>query len=66
MKKEYNFSTAERGKFSSKSAKLNMPVYLDRENLSFIGRLARQRKTDMSSVVNELIKVDMRLAQVLK
>jgi len=66
MKKEYDFSTAQRGKFFSKSANLKIPVYLNQENLSFVGRLARQRKTDMSSVVNELIKVDMRLAQVIK
>jgi hypothetical protein len=66
MKKEYDFSTAQRGKFFNKSVNLNMPVYLNRENLSFVGRLARQRKTDMSSMVNELIKVDMRLAQAIQ
>ncbi len=66
MKKEYDFSTAQRGKFFSKSARLNMPVYLNQETLSFVGRLARQRKTDMSSIVNELIKVDMQLAQVMQ
>ncbi len=66
MKKEYDFSTAQRGKFFDKSAKLSMPVYLNSVNLSFVSRLARQRKTDMSSVVNELITVDMRLAQVMR
>jgi hypothetical protein len=66
MKKEYDFTTAQRGKFFNRSMNLNMPVYLNQENLSFVGRLARQRKTDLSSVVNELIKVDMRLAQVMQ
>jgi len=66
MKKEYDFTLAERGRFYSKSANLNMPVYLNQENLTFVGQLARQRKTDMSSVVNELIKVDMRLAKVMR
>lgn len=66
MKKEYDFSTAQRGKFFSKSANLNLPVYLDRESSSFVVRLARLRKTDMSSVVNDLIKGDMQLAQVMR
>ncbi len=66
MKKEYDFSTAKRGKFFSKSVNLNLPVYLDRESSSFVGRLARQRKTDMSSVVNDLIKGDMQLEQVMR
>ncbi len=39
-----------------------MPVYLNSVNLSFVSRLARQRKTDMSSVINELITVDMQMA----
>ncbi len=65
MKREYDFSTAQRGKFFSKSANLNLPVYLDRKSLSFVSRLARQRKTDLSSVVNDLIKGDMQLAQVM-
>jgi hypothetical protein len=66
MKKEYDFSTAQRGKFFIKGVKLNLPVYLNQESSSFVVRLARQRKTDMSSVVNDLIKGDMQLAQIMQ
>ncbi len=66
MKKEYDFSIAQRGKFFSKSAKSNLPVYLNQESSSFVVRLARQRKTDISSVVNDLIKGDMQLARVMR
>ncbi|MBF0386795.1 MAG: hypothetical protein HQL20_02950 [Candidatus Omnitrophica bacterium] len=66
MKKEYDFSTAQRGKFFNKNADMNLPVYLDRASSSFVVRLARQRKKDISSVVNDLIRGDIQLARVMQ
>lgn len=66
MRKEYDFSKGVRGKFFQQNAKLNMPVYLDKEVLSFVLRIAERRKTDLSSIVNELLRKDMQLADALK
>lgn len=44
MRKEYDFSKGERGKFFHKDAKLNLPVYLDDEILSFIQGIAQKKK----------------------
>jgi hypothetical protein len=66
MKKEYDFSKGERGKFYRPNAKLNLPVYLDEEVLAFVQRIARRRKTDLSSVVNQLLRSDMQVAEVLR
>ncbi|MEI8012793.1 MAG: hypothetical protein WCI27_10015 [Candidatus Omnitrophota bacterium] len=66
MKKEYDFSTAKRGKFFKKNTHLNLPVYLNQESATFVGRLARQRKTNISAIVNDLIKGDMQLAEVMR
>ena len=66
MKKEYDFSKGERGKFYRPNAKLNLPVYLDEEVLAFVQRIARRRKSDLSSVVNQLLRSDMQVAEVLK
>jgi len=66
MKKEYDFSKGERGKFYHPNAKLNLPVYLDEEVLAFVQRIARRRKTDLSSVVNQLLRSDMQVAEVLR
>jgi len=66
MKEEYDFSKGERGKFYRPDIKLNLPVYLDEEVLAFVQDIARKRKTDLSSVVNQLIRGDMQLAEVLK
>jgi hypothetical protein len=66
MKREYDFSKGERGKFYRPGMKLNLPVYLDEEVLAFVQQIAKRRKTDLSSVVNQLLRSDMDLAETLK
>lgn len=66
MKKEYDFSQAERGKFYNKTAKFNLPVYLEEETYSFVESVAKKRKTDISAVVNELLKRDMNIIEYVK
>lgn len=66
MKKEYDFSKGERGKFYRPDVKRNLPVYLEEEVFTFVQRIAKRRKTDLSSVVNELLRNDMQLAETLK
>jgi len=66
MKKEYDFTKGVRGKFYRPGLKLNLPVYLDEEALAFVQRIARKKKTDISSVVNQLILSDKRLAEAIE
>jgi hypothetical protein len=66
MRKEYDFSKGIRGKFYRQDVKLNLPVYLDKEVLAFVKRIADKKKTDVSSIVNDLIKNDMQLADTIK
>ena len=66
MKKEYDFSRGERGKFHDPDAELNLPIYLDPDNLSFVASIAERKNTDMSSVVNGLIRSDKQLAEAIK
>jgi len=66
MKKEYDFSKAERGKFYRPDIKINLPIYLDDEAFLFVDTIAKNKNTDVSSVVNELIRTDMKLAEVIK
>jgi hypothetical protein len=66
MKKSYDFSNGERGKFYHKDAKLNIPVYLESETLSFIETIAAKKKTDVSTIVNEMLKTDMQLINQAK
>jgi len=66
MKNEYDFSKGERGKFFAEDAEFNLPVYLDADNLSFVAKIAERKKSDVSQVVNDLIRSDKHIAQVIE
>ena len=66
MRKEYDFSKGERGKFCRPDAKLNMPIYLDEEVIAFIEDIANKKGTDFSSVANQLLRSNMQLAEAIK
>jgi len=65
MKKEYDFSKAERGKFYQSDVTLNIPIYLEADNLDFVAKLAKKKRADMSKIVNDLIRSDRQMAKVL-
>jgi hypothetical protein len=65
MKKEYDFSKGVRGKFYRSDIKMNFPIYLDKDNFDFVGKIAKKKKTDISKAVNELIRVDKELVKAL-
>jgi len=65
MKKEYDFSKAEQGKFYCKPENLKIPVYLDSALEYFYAERARKRKVDMSSLINAVLRKEMDLAKEL-
>ncbi len=66
MKRDYDFSKAERGKFYRPDAALNIPVYLDDEVRDFVSVIAERKHSDMAQVVNDLLRSDMSLAKTLR
>ena len=65
MKEEYDFSKGERGKFYNKNATFNLPVYLEPEIESFIAKLAKDQKKNMSEIVNALLFRDKELIEFM-
>jgi len=65
MKKEYDFSKAERGKFHRPGAKLNLPIYLEPEVQARLTRAAQKRREDLSALVNSLLKREIETAEAL-
>ena len=59
MQKEYDFSTAERGKFYRDGNKLVLPIYSDAENYKYVQNIARKQNSDLNKVVNDLIKTNI-------
>ena len=66
MRKEYDFSKGQSGKFYRSDIRLNIPIYLDKEVSAFIEEIASQKGKDRSSVVNELLRGDIKLAEAMK
>ena len=56
MKKEYDFSSAEQGKFYRKPEELQIPVYLDKDVARMLARRKRNRRTGTSGVVNRILR----------
>jgi hypothetical protein len=66
MREEYDFSKGQRGKFYRQDMKLNLPIYLDDEVSAFVERIAAKKRIDRSSVVNELLRGDIKLAEAME
>jgi hypothetical protein len=65
MKKEYDFSKGVRGKFFKPDVALNIPVYLDSTIFEFVQQIALKGKTDISSVVNRMLRSDIELVKAI-
>lgn len=63
MKDEYDFSSAERGRFYSPDAQLKLPVYLDQDIESWFTEKARLKGVNLQSLINELLRKDISLIQ---
>lgn len=66
MKKEYDFSKGERGKFYRPDAQLNLPIYLDKDVAELIDKYAEQKNVDAQTVVNEILRQNKKLLQAGK
>ncbi len=65
MKREYDFSKAERGKFYRKGAKLRLPIYLDVKLQNQVERLAQNKGKDIGDIVNHLVRKEVELLDKL-
>jgi hypothetical protein len=63
MKKEYDFSKGERGRFFHPEATLNVPVYLDQDVESWFAEKAKSQGVELQSLVNKLLRKDISLIQ---
>ena len=66
MKKEYDFSNGEQGKFYNKNATFNLPIYLEPEIESFIATFAKKQKKNISKIVNALLFKDKELMEFMR
>ncbi len=48
-----------------KNMKIQIPVYLDNDNMEFVEKIVRKKKSDTSTVANEFLRMDQELAKTL-
>lgn len=63
MKDEYDFTSAERGRFYRTDVQLNIPVYLDQDVESWFSEKAKLKGVNLQSLINELLRKDISLIQ---
>ena len=56
MKKEYDFSKGERGKFYRPGVKLNLPIYLEPDVEAFVRKYANKKRVDRQKIVNKWLR----------
>jgi hypothetical protein len=66
MKDEYDFSTAERGKFFRQGARMVPPVHLEPDLLDHLSQLATAQGVSLDALVNRLLKREIDLINAAK
>ena len=66
MKKEYDFSRGEQGKFYRPGAKINLPIYLDDEVLGYLNARAHSKGIELNQLVNQILKKEIELVEALR
>lgn len=61
MKKEYDFSKAEKGKFYTPVEQIDLPIYLDKSIKDFYKNAARLKRIDLNKMVNSILKKEMEI-----
>ena len=67
MKKEYDFTNAEQGRFYRPLEELDIPIYLDKEVKKFFFENIRDKDNSFSlnEIINSLIKKDIEISRKL-
>lgn len=66
MKKEYDFTNAEQGKFYRPIDQLKIPVYLERDVRKSLLATAAKAKKSVGALVNDLLRNDIEIARSLR
>lgn len=63
MRKEYDFSKAEQGKFYRPMEELEIPVYLDKKVKTFFSKKALDKKVKLGEMINTILCKEMEILE---
>ena len=61
MRKEYDFSKAQQGKFYRPIEKLEIPIYLDKKVKNFFSKKALDKNIELDKVINIILRKEMEM-----
>lgn len=65
MKKEYDFSKGERGKFYRSDTELYLPIYIEPDMMEALRKFSKERGVEVSTIVNEWIRKDISIVETI-
>jgi len=65
MKKEYDFSKGEKGKFYRPNAEFYLPVYLGQDTMDALSRYSKVKGIDVATIVDEWLKKDIAIVETI-
>lgn len=65
MKKEYDFSKGERGKFFKPNIELNLPIYLDKTTMETLLKFSKEKGVDVEDIITDWIKKDISIVNTV-
>ncbi|MCF6156459.1 MAG: hypothetical protein E3K36_14740 [Candidatus Brocadia sp.] len=65
MKKEYDFSKGERGKFYRQDAELYLPIYIEPDMMEVLRKFSKKKGVEVTTIVNEWIKKDISIVETI-
>ena len=65
MKKEYDFSKGEKGKFYRPDAKLCLPIHIEPDMMEVLRKFSKKKGVDVATIVNEWIKKDISIVETI-
>ncbi|MCQ8118282.1 hypothetical protein [Methylomonas rosea] len=63
MKDEYDFSNAEQGKFYMPVEDIQIPIYLDKDIVSYLSEKCQANPEGLQTLVNDLLRKDIEIAR---
>ncbi|MCR4292715.1 MAG: hypothetical protein NUV76_07545 [Candidatus Kuenenia sp.] len=66
MRKEYDFSKAEQGKFYRPVEELEIPIYLDKRVKEFFSKKALDKNIELDKVINIILSKEMEILKEIE
>jgi len=66
MKKQYDLSKGEQGKFYRSDITRKLPIYLDDDLVAFFEEYAKEKKADLQTALNDILRHNKEMLQALR